>query len=139
MKIHLYTLRQNLRLCSLDTLELYKTPTTTSTILISEFLRIQFNLFSGQFYLGSYAEYQRLCAFLGVASAKTTDKQVVAPNGFIQDGTGKSSVFSKGPLKFLKFLMSKIRKDCQEISWDHMSKFVDGILLTPSDLAQDQV
>lgn len=55
------------------------------TIQIPDMLRIQLNLFSGQLYLNSYADYQRVCAFLGVASVKTADSQDLAPDGFITD------------------------------------------------------
>jgi hypothetical protein len=114
--LHQHSPRQTLGLRSLDTLELYSTPKPPGPIKIPDILRVQLNLFSGQLYLKSYAEYQLVCAYLGVASIKTADNQVVAPDGFITDGNGKSSAFTKSPLKFLKLLMFQIRKDCQDSS-----------------------
>jgi hypothetical protein len=135
--LHQYSPRLTLGLRSLDTLELYSIPKPPCPIRIPDTLRVQLNLFSGQLYLNSYAEYQLVCAYLGVASVKTADNQVVAPDGFITDGNGKSSAFTKSPLKFLKLLMSQIRKDCQDISKTHIGKIVDGVLLTPSDFPEN--
>lgn len=132
--LHLYAPRQNQGFSPLDKLRLYNVPRGPDTIDIPETLRIQLNLFAGQLYLGSYSEYQRLCDFLGVASVKTPDDQVVAADGFIVQGNQASSTaFHQSPLKFLKVLMSQIRKDCQEIDKTHLGHIVDGRLLCPSD------
>ncbi|PYH42617.1 uncharacterized protein BP01DRAFT_404617 [Aspergillus saccharolyticus JOP 1030-1] len=85
-------------------------------------------------YVQSYREYQELCAFLGVASTKTLEGLTVAADGFIVGGKDKpKTTFSQSPLKFLKILMSQIRKDCQDISKTHLGKIIDGVLLTPED------
>ena len=132
--LHLYAARQNLSFASLDKLNLYTVPETSEPITIPEALRIQLNLFAGQLYLGSYFEYQCVCDFLGLSSVETSSDLVVAADGFIMGGKeGQISTFHHSPLKFLKVLMSQIRKDSQAIGKTHIGKIVDGVLLTPSD------
>ncbi|PLB53474.1 hypothetical protein P170DRAFT_473334 [Aspergillus steynii IBT 23096] len=132
--LHLYTPRQNQKFLSLDRLDLYNVSKSPGEIEVPETLRIMLNLFAGQLYLESYSEYQRLCEFLGVASVKTRTGLVVAPDGFILEGGDPSKTpFRVSPLKFLKVLLSEIRKDCQHIDRTHLGKIVDGRLLHPSD------
>ncbi|RMJ25082.1 hypothetical protein PHISP_04065 [Aspergillus sp. HF37] len=132
--LHLYAPRQNQGCKPLDNLMLYNVPRSINTIETPDSLRIQLNLFAGQLYLSSYAEYQRVCELLGVASGTTRDGQVVAADGFIVQGNeGTTTTFRQSPLKFLKVLMSQIRKDCQEVDKTHIGRIVDGRLLSPSD------
>lgn len=132
--IHLYAPRQNLSFSSLDRLRLYNVPAGSDGIGIPDPLKIQLNLFSGQLYVGSYSEYRELCDFLGVASVKTPEGLTVAADGFIVGGNqARKTTFSQSPLKFLKVLMSQIRKECQEISKTHVGKILDGRLLGLSD------
>ncbi|KAJ9492030.1 hypothetical protein VN97_g1201 [Penicillium thymicola] len=132
--LHLYAPRQNREFAPLDRLMLYNTPQIQDMSPIPTILRMQLNLFAGQLYLETYGEYQELCAFLGVASAPTTPGLSVAADGFIH--TNISGTFPRSPLKFIKFLLSQIRKDCRDIRRTHLGRIVDGRLLTRSDLEE---
>ncbi|GFG19284.1 hypothetical protein IFM5058_09909, partial [Aspergillus udagawae] len=132
--IHLYAPRQNLSFVPLDRLDLYNIPSRPDSIDIPDDLKMQLNLFAGQLYIASYREYLTLCDTLGVASVATPENFSVAADGFILRGNVTSkSTFSQSPLKFLKVLLSQIRKDGQDISKTHMGKILDGKLLELRD------
>jgi hypothetical protein len=132
--MHVYAPRQNRSLLSLDDLNLYPITNRLVAFNIPTILKIQLNLFAGQLYMSSYDEYCQLCDFLGVLSMKTPGSYVVAADGFIVGKNGPSTTtFTQSPLKFLKTLMSQIRKDGQEISKTHLGKILEGTLLYPSD------
>ncbi|KAJ5185732.1 hypothetical protein N7472_010572 [Penicillium cf. griseofulvum] len=133
--LHQYAPRQNFAFGSLDKLSLYNVPEDSGTIEIPDELRMQLNLFAGQLYLESYAEYQRLCAFLGVASVATSGDICVDTHGFIESEDNKGSAFRQSPIEFLKVLMSQIRKDAQDIDKTHVGRILNGLLLFPSDFA----
>jgi hypothetical protein len=137
VSLRLYAPRQNRGCHPLDRFTLYNVPENVDRIEAPDKLRIELNLFSGQLYLDSYSDYKALCEFLGVASFKTPPGLVVAADGFIQGGSqGLRGYFSQSPLKFLKFLMSQIRKDCQDIGRTHVGYILDGRLLFPSDFVE---
>jgi hypothetical protein len=129
--LHQYVPRQNFAFGSLDKLSLYNVPENSGTIELPDRLRILLNLFAGQLYLESYAEYQRFCAFLRVASVATYGDLCVDAHGFIRDNEG--AAFRQSPIKFLKVLMSQIRKDAQDIDKTHVGRILNGLLLSPSD------
>lgn len=137
VSLHIYAPRQSRGFPSLDRLTLYTVPADVDGRKIPDMFRILLNLFSGQLYLESYAEYKDLCEFLGVASVKTPPGFVVAADGFIKQGIqGTKKNFSQSPLKFLEVLMSQIRKDCQDIGRTHIGKIVSGQLLLPLDFQE---
>ncbi|KAI9370544.1 hypothetical protein BJX61DRAFT_544525 [Aspergillus egyptiacus] len=127
--MHLYAPRQNGSFSSLDRLDLYSVPASSAVIEVPTALRIQLNLFAGQLYIESFDEYREICAFLGVASVPTPEGVTVAADGFIVGNTN----FTKSPLKFLRLLMSQIRKDGQEIDKTHLGRLLDGKLLSMTD------
>lgn len=134
--MHLYAPRQNETYSPLDNLMLYTAPpTNTSCLKIPLQLKIQLNLFAGQLYISSFEEYQEICKFLGVAYYTAPESLTIAADGFIlaaEDGKFEAK-FSKSPLKFLKVLMSQIRKDGQEIDKTHLGRLLDGKLLGEDD------
>ncbi|KAL4901190.1 hypothetical protein BDW74DRAFT_187846 [Aspergillus multicolor] len=132
VSMHLYAPRQNQGFSPIDRLDLYTIPTSSTTVNIPTAVRIHLNLFSGQSYISSYEEYQEICDFLGVASVATTEGLAVAADGFITAGKEKST-FAQSPIKFLKLLMSQIRKDGQEIDKTHLGRLLDGKLLNQCD------
>ncbi|KAJ5794287.1 hypothetical protein N7457_000886 [Penicillium paradoxum] len=132
--LHQYAPRQNFAFDSLDRLTLYNVPGDLGIIEIPDGLRIQLNLFAGQLYLGSYSEYQRLCDFLGMASVATYGTVPVDADGWILDKHRRpESPFDQSPVKFLKILMSQIRKDSRNIARTHVGRILNGMLLLPSD------
>ncbi|KAJ9225449.1 hypothetical protein DTO169C6_2182 [Paecilomyces variotii] len=133
--LHLYAPRSNLGLQSLDHLDLYSIPQHAPEI--PSYLTRQLNLFSGQLYLRSFAEYVELCSFLGLTSKPIVSDDIeVAADGFIlrREGRGRpTSNFSRSPVKFLQVLLSQIRRSGEGIDKTHMGKILDGIILHPSD------
>ncbi|KAL4895588.1 hypothetical protein BDV59DRAFT_211254 [Aspergillus ambiguus] len=133
VRMHLYAPRQKQSFPPLDKLTLYSVPARSTDIHIPKSLRIQLNLFSGQLYISSYDEYLEICDFLGVASVTAPDNMVVAADGWIVSGGQQTRTFKQSPLKFLRVLMSQIRKDGQEIDKTHLGKIIDGKLLSKVD------
>ncbi|KAL3475090.1 hypothetical protein BJX99DRAFT_259703 [Aspergillus californicus] len=135
--LHSYGPRQNRGFSSLDHLTMYNVPQQPRNVIVPDTLRIQLNLFSGQLYLESFLEYEKLCEFLGVASVKAPEGYLVAPDGFIeQDDAGRGSRFHQSPLKFLRVFISQIRKDCQDIGRTHLGRILNGQLVNRSDFLE---
>ncbi|KAJ5608777.1 hypothetical protein N7528_009344 [Penicillium herquei] len=135
--LELYGPRQNKAFAPLDELKLYTVPHRAKA-QIPERLRIQLDLFSGHLYLANYQEYRELCEFLGVSSVTTTPDLLVAADGFIVSGNvANRSSFTQSPLKFLRILLSQIRKDSKDISKTDLGKIIEGRLLSPSDFPED--
>ena len=138
--LHLYAPRPNLGFRTLDGLDLYTVPARPGTRVLPRRLVVQLNLFAGQLYLGSFKEYIEVCAFLGLAWEKAEEGCIVAADGFImQDGSGlgtSESTFSDSPVKFLKVLMTKIRRNCEGVDKTHMGRILDGRLLCQSDFGE---
>lgn len=138
--LHLCSPRSSLGLQSFDHLDLYSiphhAPDDTAAQIPSNLIR-ELNLFSGQLYLRSFAEYVELCGFLGITSKPNVSDDIeVAADGFIlrRKGRGKpTSKFSCSPVKFLQFLLSRIGRIGEEIDKTDMGKILDGMILHPSD------
>jgi len=79
---------------------LYNASTATASIEIPDSVKIQWGLFAGQFYIGSYIKYQQLCDLLGVAYIKIPEGLTVADDSSVL-GENEKTTFSKSPLKFL--------------------------------------
>ncbi|KAE8342468.1 hypothetical protein BDV24DRAFT_162359 [Aspergillus arachidicola] len=102
-------------------------------------------------HLSSYEEYVEVCDFLGVAWKPMGEDSVVATDGFIlrRDKNNRAerlaSTFRQSPIKFLKVLMSQVRRKGEGIGKAHMGKMVNGVILHRSDFEeprraeQDQV
>ncbi|KAE9371942.1 hypothetical protein N431DRAFT_456702 [Stipitochalara longipes BDJ] len=140
--LHLYSPRPNLSFRALDSLDLYTVPAQLQSRILPRRLVVQLNLFSGQLYLSSFQEYVELCKFLGLAWEKTEEGRFVAADGFIVHGGASSGVsnsaFTASPVKFLRVLLTKIRRNCEGIDKTHMGKILDGILLLPADFGDDE-
>ncbi|OKL56628.1 hypothetical protein UA08_08214 [Talaromyces atroroseus] len=132
--IHLYGPRFNLGAPALDRLDLYNVSNLRSdSTSIPPTLVIQLNLFAGQLYFSSFGEYVRVCEFLGVAWESREDL-IVDADGFIRksnNGRKNTSTFQHSPIKFLKVMISKIRKNGEDIEKTHIGKLFDGMILCP--------
>ena len=139
--LHLYAPRPNLGFRSLDGLDLYTVPWRTVARL-PQLLILQLGLFAGQLYLGSFEEYVLMCEFLGLAWENAEESCVVAPDGFIMRHNSSrkdcGSRFSNSPVKFLKVLMTKIRRNCEGIDKTHIGAILDGRLLRRSDFGEPE-
>jgi len=133
--LHLYSPRSNLGLRAIDGLQLYTIPAQPTTRIIPRQLIVQLNLFAGQLYLDSFDDYVEVCDMLGIAWQATKPGYVVAADGFIvKHGSGTSkSTFKDSPVKFLRVLLTKIRRNCEGVDKTHMGKILDGRLLCASD------
>ncbi|KAF8851671.1 hypothetical protein BDZ45DRAFT_140606 [Acephala macrosclerotiorum] len=133
--LHLYAPRPTLGFRALDTLDLFTVPSRPDLILPRN-LVVLLNLFAGQLYLDSFKEYIEVCELLGLAWDKSEEGCGVAADGFIlQNGNVKSS-FQSSPTRFLKVLMTKVRRNCESIEKTHMGKILDGRLLTRADFEE---
>jgi hypothetical protein len=47
-------------------------------------------------------------------------------------------MFSDSPVKFLKVLMIKIRRNCESIDKTYMGRILDGRLLRPSEFREPE-
>lgn len=130
--MHLYGPRSNLGKPALDTLDLYNVSKVGDISLdIPPTLAIQLNLFAGQLYFGCYEEYVRACELFGIASEPREDVRV-SSDGFICSDN-QISTFRHSPVKFLKVLMSQIRRNGEGIDRTHMGQLCNGMFLTASD------
>lgn len=144
--LHLYCARPNQEIRPLDHLDLFSVPSppTNWSEPFPLRLMVQLNLFAGQLYLGSSAEYAELCKMLRLSNEEATDEVELEADGFIRSATSETalsvigaSTFSKSPVKFLDIFLSKIRKDCQSIGKTHLGKILGGALLKDEDFDQD--
>ncbi|KAL4986798.1 hypothetical protein BDW68DRAFT_178398 [Aspergillus falconensis] len=130
--MYLYAPHQNQSFSALNNLNLYPIPRADFVLLdIPAVVRIQLNHFSGQLYISSFDKYHEICDYLGIAYYAAPDGLTVAADGFIV--APDKANFTKSLLKFLKILMSQIRKDGQEIDKPHIGKRLDGKLLSIDD------
>ncbi|TGJ81237.1 hypothetical protein E0Z10_g7524 [Xylaria hypoxylon] len=131
--LHLYKPRCLTGHRSFDQLDFFTTPTRQPPPEISRAFRIELNLFSGQLYFDTYAEYLETCDFLGLAADVTKPGEVVDADGYILRGSDGKSKFDKSPVQFLKVLTSKIRRNGQDISKTHAGRMLNGKILLRSD------
>ncbi|KIW82284.1 hypothetical protein Z517_05311 [Fonsecaea pedrosoi CBS 271.37] len=135
--LHLYAPRPNLGIRPIDGLDLYRVTAMLTPSTLSRQYVYQLNLFAGQLYLDSFQEYVEVCTLLGVASEAAKEGSTIAADGFIiRDCNGQvhsASTFRDSPVSCLRVLMTKIRKNCEEIGKTHMGAILGGRLLSPSD------
>jgi hypothetical protein len=133
--LHLYAPRPTLGFRALDALDLFTVPSRPELIL-PRHLVVLLNLFAGQLYLESFKEYIEVCELLGLAWDKSEEGCVVAADGFILQNDKVKSTFKNSPTRFLKVLMTKVRRNCESIEKTHMGKILDGRLLTRADFEE---
>ncbi|KJY02038.1 hypothetical protein TI39_contig263g00006 [Zymoseptoria brevis] len=137
--LHLYRPRTNLGHPALDTLNFCTIAPRPMTLSIPAQLSVQLNVFAGALYFSSYEEYQKTCKFLGLSSQKALPGEIIAADGFIerdaqgQIGGGSTSKVRISPIKFIKSLMTTIRRNGESISKTHMGAVLEGRLLQRSD------
>lgn len=133
--LHVYSPRPNLGFQPLDHLTLYTIPGPRRQLNIPRELVVQLNIFSGQLYFSSFAEYIEVCNCLGLAWNAAEDGIAVGADGFIVlgDGSTNASGFKQSPVKFVKALLTKVRRNCEGIDKTHLGRVLDGALLTEND------
>ena len=135
--LHIYAPRINSCYPSLDGLDLFPIGKSFNPSRIPRRLTLQLNLFAGQPYLNSFAEYKELCTFLSLASEPSTgkDARAAAADGFIAPKPGDGG-FRESPVMFLKTLFTKIRRNCGSIDGTHMGRILNGEILVESDFGE---
>ena len=135
--LHLYSPRPNLGYRPLDSLDLHTVPARPEKLILPRSLVVQLNLFAGQLYLSTFQEYVDVCDFLGLMWKTAGEGCIVAPDGFIiresVDMATSRPKFAFSPVKFMKLLMTKIRRNCEGIEKTHMGAILDARLLRESD------
>ncbi|KAF2745418.1 hypothetical protein M011DRAFT_478936 [Sporormia fimetaria CBS 119925] len=130
--LHVYSPLPTLGHKPLDTLDLCTFGRAFKPEYLSRSLTMQLNLFAGQLYFRSYHEYTELCDFLGLAWSAAKEGQHLAPDLFIKPPCGMWGLRSS-PVRFLKQLITNIRRDCQNIDKTHIGKILASRLLEESD------
>ncbi|KAK3186677.1 hypothetical protein K4F52_004423 [Lecanicillium sp. MT-2017a] len=149
--LHLYSPRQSLSSEPLDDFKLCTIPSGKQVPAVPERARISLNLFAGQLFFRSYAEYIAVCRYLGLAWFSTPPGLIVQPDGFVprssrerlpkeylQNGEQWQKTFPSSPVAFLKVLMDRIRYKSGGIDKTHMGKLLGGMILTEEDFPQSR-
>lgn len=135
--LHLYSPRQNKGYAPIDHLQLYTVSSVPSPQQIPRRLLIELNIFAGQLYFQSFAEYQEVCNYLRLASSEPEDGMVVGADGFMKSpDEAVQGIFTDSPVMFLKMLMNRVRRNCEGIESTHVGKVLDGVLLTEDDFEE---
>jgi hypothetical protein len=134
---HLFAPRSNNGFAALDHLMLYNVGRDFAPKSVSRSLTTQLNLFSGSLYLGSLAEYNELCDFLGLLrTSRVEPGQQVYADGFIRPSTGKWGL-KQSPVPFLHALLMKIRREGEGVEKTHLGKVLSGGRLEEADFARN--
>ena len=87
----------------------------------------QLNLFAGQLYFNSYAEYTELCKYLGLSYEASKEGESLQVDGFIVPPTGVWGL-NKSPVVFLKEYL-KMRREGEGMEKTHLGRVLEGGLL----------
>jgi hypothetical protein len=134
--LHLFSPRANVSFAPLDKLDLYNVGRQFTASQLSRSLVLQLNLFSGSLYLRSFEEYGELCDYLGLLRSKPKEGQQVNADGFIDPPSGIWGLKSS-PVRFLRTLLMKIRREGEGVEKTHMGKILNGVRLEEMDFKED--
>ncbi|KAI6506318.1 hypothetical protein MCOR16_011914, partial [Pyricularia oryzae] len=136
--LHLYAPRSTLGFKSLEDLRLYPTPALPAEWSVPRYLVLQLNLFAGQLYISSFADYTAFCDMLGLDwEGGGKDGMVVCADRFVDPASNPGKIlkysFKSSPVSFLKVYLTKVRRDCESIEKTHMGKILNAVILRPED------
>ncbi|KAF2664444.1 hypothetical protein BT63DRAFT_89804 [Microthyrium microscopicum] len=131
--LHTYQPRPNVDYVALDRLDLFTIGKSIDQPVAPELI-IQLNLFAGQLYFNSFVDYTEVCETLGLSWRALGRDIATQLDGFIPNG---SSTFKNSPVKFLSVLMTKIRRNGDNIKKTHMGKVLDGELLEQHEFLEE--
>jgi len=100
---------------------------------------MKLNIFAGRRYLRSYAEYVRLCCYLGLAYTENKGDEVVASDGFVGRRGYPECTFDSSPVSFLAAVFNTVRRDCVGGDRTHMGRILAGEILTEEDFPEMDV
>lgn len=141
VSLHLYAPRQNKAFQPLDDLGLHMITGRQEKFVVPRQLQIELNIFSGQLYFRDFQEYIDTCEFLGLESPLTkcdAPGMEIESDGFIKITDEKLYSrplcrFNASPVKEIKALVSRIRRDGGGIEKTHMGKLLNGQKLREDD------
>jgi len=132
--LHVYAAQPNPTIRSIDDLKLFMTPAVAENWELPRHLRLQLNLFAGQLYFKSFRDYQETCEMLGLAWKAPEEGATMGPDGFIG---GPKSPLRTSPVMFLKTFLTKVRRDCDDISGTHWGRVLGGEILEEAEFEED--
>jgi hypothetical protein len=131
---HQYAPRMNLAFPNLDHLKLHTTPEIPDNWSVPGPLISQLNIFAGQPWFNSYAQYVEVCRYLGLSCQANEGEEMVPADGFEgKTAENLACEFEKSPVAFLKAIYSGVRNDSQDISRTDLGRMLGGELLRPED------
>ncbi|XP_044715116.1 putative very large low complexity protein [Hirsutella rhossiliensis] len=134
--LHLYSPRTNMAFPTLDTLDLYAVPALRDDFELPFGLKQMLNLFAGQLYFSTFADYRATCEMLDLAWCPAREGEVVQADGFIsRKADGSQSKFSRSPVQFLRVFLGSIRRDRRGFDKTHWGRMLAGEILTEADFA----
>lgn len=137
VRLHMYAPRVSPLLRSLEDLALYTTPALPHNWVVPLQLIRLLNLFAGQLFLRSYAEYTYVCDFLGLPHRLDGNALPdMKTDGFLGDNKHADCPFSESPVPFLRALLQDICRDNQDIKGTDMGRILAGDLLTEDDFRE---
>ncbi|KAF2216080.1 hypothetical protein CERZMDRAFT_34270 [Cercospora zeae-maydis SCOH1-5] len=136
--LHLYRARSNIAYKPLDNLDLYIICRGQLRLNIHEDYIVQLNLFAGQLYFSSYEQYLATGRFLGLVTGGIKDGWKVTADGFVEENENgdvgrPDSLVKDNPVQFFKILMSKLRRNGEDISRTHVGQMLANKTLQRSD------
>jgi hypothetical protein len=93
---------------------------------------VQLNLFAGQLYFQSHAEYVELCRYLGLAWETPREGQKLQVDGFVVPPAGVWCLH-ESPVQFLKDYI-KTRREGEDMKKTHLGKVLEGGLLEKREI-----
>lgn len=127
--LHLYAARPNLGYRPLDSLDLYTVPEREISP-IPRSLILQLNLFAGQLYFDSFAEYTSVLRYFSMGLRDS------CPLQYSREGHEEESPLpslQEDCVNFFKEIFTKVRRDCEGIDKTHMGRLLNDGLLTVED------
>ncbi|KFA52542.1 hypothetical protein S40293_07627 [Stachybotrys chartarum IBT 40293] len=136
--LHVFAPQHNKEIRPLDDLKLFTIPIFPSSQRISRRMTIELMLFSGQLYFRSYKQYVAACNYLCLAHEAASGRVNVRSDGFIDPAShgldrDPSTILKESPVRFLKMMMTRIRRPCESIEKTHVGRMLEGGLLTADD------
>lgn len=138
--LRLFAPRINLGFFPLDHLALYTIPSPVHQMIPTR-LVIELMLFAGQPYFASFEQYVEVCKFLCLAHEAAAENLAVRSDGFIDPASHRSerdpdTILKESPVKFLKVLMTRVRRACEGIEKTHLGKLLEGAVPTEEDFEE---
>ena len=144
--LHVYSPRVNMSTQALDNLSFCAIPAMPESWSNPPSVIMQFNLFAGQLYLGSYEDYLSVCRFLGLSFRPPSDEQIqVACDAFISPASRprfdaimeRECPFTRSPVEFVRMIMA-LRRKGHGFQRSHLGRVLHGELLDRDQFREEE-